>query len=155
MTGSEDEPYVEDIFVGYRYFETFGVGVRYPFGYGLSYTDFEYSNTTYSEANGKITVSVDVKNTGSRAGKEAVQCYYSAPQIRENGAKLTRPILVVDLNEEHPIKMVEIVPARATSFRKPSQFILQMKSISRINYCCSIQKQAEICQKLQSLLFLN
>ena len=88
LTGSIDEPYVEDIFVGYRYFETFGVDVRYPFGYGLSYTDFEYSNTTYSEANGKITVTVDVKNTGSRAGKEAVQCYYSAPQIGENGAKL-------------------------------------------------------------------
>lgn len=75
--------YTEDIFVGYRYFETIpGMKERvvYPFGYGLSYTDFEISNIIAAEIGKKILVSVDVKNVGEYAGKEVVQVYYSAPQ---------------------------------------------------------------------------
>ena len=76
----------EDIFVGYRYFETFAKDdVKYPFGYGMSYTDFMFGTPTYSLENGKINVSVGVTNTGSAAGKEVVQLYYSAPQKNESG----------------------------------------------------------------------
>ena len=71
--------YKEDIYVGYRYFETFNKdAVLYPFGYGLSYTNFEISATA-SEENGKITVNATVKNTGNVAGKEVVQAYFGAP----------------------------------------------------------------------------
>ena len=71
--------YKEDIFVGYRYFETFARDkVLYPFGFGLSYTTFDISSTAREE-NGKITVSATVKNTGSVSGKEVVQVYFGAP----------------------------------------------------------------------------
>lgn len=75
--------YSDDIFVGYRYFETIPGAkdyVRYPFGYGLSYTSFELSGRFCCESEGKIVAVVNVKNTGSVAGKETVQLYYSAPQ---------------------------------------------------------------------------
>ncbi len=70
----------EDIYVGYRYFDTFGKEVSYPFGFGLSYTTFEYSKPAVTIKGEEIEVSVSVKNTGSRAGKEAVQVYVTAPK---------------------------------------------------------------------------
>jgi beta-glucosidase len=70
--------YEEDLYVGYRYFDTFGKEVSYPFGYGLSYTGFEYAAA--AEANNPYTVNVTVTNTGNVAGKEVVQLYLSAPE---------------------------------------------------------------------------
>ncbi|MBR0269274.1 MAG: glycoside hydrolase family 3 protein, partial [Prevotella sp.] len=69
----------EDIYVGYRYFDTFGKDVSYPFGYGMSYTTFEYSKPSVKVSGDNITVSVTVKNTGSVSGKEIAQVYVSAP----------------------------------------------------------------------------
>jgi len=71
--------YAEDIYVGYRYFDTFDKEVSYPFGYGLSYTEFEYANPVIEEKNGIYTASIEVRNTGRRPGKEAVQLYVAAP----------------------------------------------------------------------------
>ena len=71
--------YEEDIYVGYRYFDTFGKEVSYPFGYGLSYAAFDYGNAAVTAEDGVYTVSVEVKNTGRAAGKEVVQLYVSAP----------------------------------------------------------------------------
>lgn len=73
--------YEEGIYVGYRYYNTFGVKPSYEFGYGLSYSQFEYSNLKLSSKafNNKITITVDVKNGGSKAGKEIVQLYLSSP----------------------------------------------------------------------------
>ena len=74
--------YTEDIYVGYRYFETIPGAdrkVNYPFGYGLSYTSFEWSAASTSEDKGIITVDVNVTNMGSRAGKEVMELYVSAP----------------------------------------------------------------------------
>ena len=70
----------EDIYVGYRYFDSFKKDVSYPFGYGLSYTTFEYDKPAVSIKGEEITVSVNVRNSGKVAGKEAVQVYVSAPQ---------------------------------------------------------------------------
>ena len=74
--------YSEDIYVGYRYFETIP-GMRaktvYPFGYGLSYTDFRIETLSAGESEGRIMIRVRVANTGSRSGKETVQVYYGAP----------------------------------------------------------------------------
>ncbi len=75
--------YSDDIYVGYRYFETIPEAknyVRYPFGFGLSYTDFEISGRVCCESDGKIIAVATVKNIGSVAGKEVIQLYYSAPQ---------------------------------------------------------------------------
>ena len=75
--------YNEDIYVGYRYFETIpgaAEKVNYPFGFGLSYTSFETEVLGAEEKDGKIVVKASVTNTGKRAGKEVVQLYYGAPQ---------------------------------------------------------------------------
>lgn len=82
--------YEEGIYVGYRYFETFGVKPSYEFGYGLSYTTFEYNNIKVGPAQfkDKVTVTVDVKNTGKVAGREVVQLYLGAPAV-----KLDKPVV--------------------------------------------------------------
>lgn len=79
--------YEEDIYVGYRYFDSFGKQVSYPFGYGLSYTAFEYANPSVKLDDGLFTITVEVKNTGKFAGKEVVQLYAAAP----NSAKMNKP----------------------------------------------------------------
>ena len=71
--------YTEDIWVGYRYYETEGMDVSYPFGYGLSYTTFDYSKPVVKAGADVFTASVTVTNTGSVAGKEVVELYVSAP----------------------------------------------------------------------------
>ena len=75
--------YSDDIYVGYRYFETIPGAkdfVRYPFGFGLSYTSFSLSEILCFSHNNKINVAVNVTNTGKAKGKEVVQVYYSAPK---------------------------------------------------------------------------
>lgn len=73
--------YQEDIYVGYRYFETFAKDkVLYPFGFGLSYTDFDVQMTAFSMEEEQICAEVKVRNTGTYAGKEVVQLYVEAPQ---------------------------------------------------------------------------
>ena len=76
-----EDVYTDGIYVGYRYYETFGVKPSYEFGYGLSYTTFEYSNLKLSATRFRniMTVNVDIKNTGNVAGKEVVELYLSAP----------------------------------------------------------------------------
>ena len=73
----------EDIYVGYRFFDTFNREVAYPFGFGLSYTTFEFAKPIV-KAKGKdaVEVSITVKNTGSVAGKEVAQVYVQAPKGR-------------------------------------------------------------------------
>ena len=73
--------YKEGIWVGYRYFSTADKAVSYPFGYGLSYTKFEYSKPVVKVAkDGTVSASITVKNVGAVAGKEAVQLYVEAPE---------------------------------------------------------------------------
>lgn len=102
-TGPQDV-YCEDIYVGYRYFETFAKDkVKYPFGFGLSYTDFEISDVELDYTAEEAYVTAKVTNTGAVAGKEVVQIYVSPAQ-----GKLGRP-------------MKELVGFAKTEVLKPGQ----------------------------------
>ncbi|TWT25341.1 glycoside hydrolase family 3 C-terminal domain-containing protein [Planomicrobium sp. CPCC 101110] len=96
--------YKEGIFVGYRYYDTKERPPLFPFGYGLSYTEFEYSNLTVSDEAIKdaenVTVHVTIKNTGDRAGKEIVQLYVS-----DLASSIRRP-----LKELRDFEKVELQP---------------------------------------------
>lgn len=105
--------YAEDVYMGYRYYETahdikaagFTYGkldgkggyeqpgaVTYPFGYGLSYTTFEQKITSFDTSNGKISITVEVANKGTMAGKEVVQVYYNPPYTDfDKGLKIEKP----------------------------------------------------------------
>jgi beta-glucosidase len=88
--GSKSVEYRESVFVGYRYYNSVDKPVAYPFGYGLSYTGFEYSNLTLSrgefKAGEELGLSVTVKNTGNRGGSEVVQIY-----VALENSKIFRP----------------------------------------------------------------
>lgn len=77
---TQQEVYKESVYVGYRYYLTAGKRVRYPFGYGLSYTSFGWDHMTLSKMDDAVTVTCDVTNTGSRSGAEVVQLYVRAPK---------------------------------------------------------------------------
>jgi beta-glucosidase len=99
LSGSKEKPqdkqvknvdytkYEEGVYVGYRYFDTRNIDVSYPFGYGLSYTSFEYSRMDVNVANDTISIKVKVKNTGDTAGKEVVEIYVSKPDT-----EIDRPV---------------------------------------------------------------
>ena len=79
--------YEEDIWVGYRYFTSANVPVSYPFGYGMAYTQFSYTNPRMKKKSGKWQAEITVTNTGEKPGKEIVQLYVSSPQ-----ASMVKPV---------------------------------------------------------------
>jgi beta-glucosidase len=104
--------YAEGMFVGYRHYETIGLAVRYPFGFGLSYTSFGYSELRVR----RDQVSVTVTNTGSRAGKEVVQLYVSAPGSAGTPARELRGFSKVALEPGESTVVTMTLGARAFSF---------------------------------------
>ena len=110
--GKKTTHYKESIYVGYRYYEKAGAAVRFPFGYGLSYTSFAYSGLKISGR----TVTADITNTGRAAGAEVVQLYIAAPQ-----AGLHRP-----RKELKGFARVELAPGET----KPVQFQLDDRSFA-------------------------
>lgn len=118
--------YKDGIYVGYRYFEKFKVPVQYEFGYGLSYTKFEYSNlninnTTFKD---KITVSIEVTNTGTVAGKEVVEFYIGAPT-----ATLDKPIK-------------ELKAFTKTDLLQPGKKVKLSFTINKIDLCSFNESQS-------------
>lgn len=91
-TNVDEVVYNEGVFVGYRYYDQKKMDVLFPFGYGLSYTDFAYSNLKLDKDSMKDTdtlkVSVDVTNTGKKAGKEVVQLY-----VKPHKSEVARPVM--------------------------------------------------------------
>ena len=89
--GEKRVKYAEGIFLGYRHYDRAGVKPLFPFGFGLSYTSFQYSNLTVTPGSGNlhepVTVSLDVKNTGHRAGAEIVELY-----VGDQHASVPRPV---------------------------------------------------------------
>ncbi len=108
FTKSPYELYKESIFIGYRYFNTLNKNVLLPFGYGLSYTKFNYSNLKIRKIENDINVTFNIKNIGNRKGKEVSEIY-----IGKNDSKIIRPKLELkgfkkielDINEEKDISI--------------------------------------------------
>ena len=116
----QKEFYEEGIYVGYRYFDTFGIPVRYGFGYGLSYTTFSMNDCTVERAkNNVVKISICVKNTGDMAGKEVVQVYVSLPggRLEKEAHRLTAyaKTELLQPGEEQTV-ILEIPAARLTSY---------------------------------------
>ena len=80
IPGVDFSNHEEDIYVGYRYFDTFKKNVAYPFGFGMSYTTFEMGKPSVKAKGNNIEVSVTIKNTGKVAGKQVAQVYVTAPK---------------------------------------------------------------------------
>lgn len=89
MGNSKEQDYVEDIYVGYRYFDTFGVKPAYPFGFGLSYTRFDMYDFKAQVNGNTVTLCGKVKNVGKASGKETVQVYVTMP-YGKGGAETKR-----------------------------------------------------------------
>ena len=96
--------YREGVFVGYRYYDKKNMDVLFPFGYGLSYTTFAYSNLTVKQENGEVIATVNVQNTGALDGDEVVQLYMSLP-----GSLRVRPIHALKAFKRVHIKAGETV----------------------------------------------
>jgi beta-glucosidase len=135
--------YAEGMLVGYRYYDTKAIAPLFPFGYGLSYSKFEYRNLSVSapDANGEVSVNVVVKNTGTRAAAEVVQAY-----VHPIGARLPRPEqelkgfvkVAIPPGEERPVQIG--LGARAFSIydvekhdwsREPGQYEVRVGGSSR------------------------
>ena len=114
------EVYEEGIYIGYRYFDTFQVPVRYGFGYGLSYTEFEIKDTCLVKtAEGGLRVSATVQNTGAVSGKEVVQIYVSLPggRLEKEARRLVAYRKTSELKPGQQENLVLEVPAeRLTSY---------------------------------------
>lgn len=117
--GQSDIEYSEGVFIGYRYHETKGAEALLPFGYGLSYTTFDYENISISDdkmqPNGKLTVAVTVKNTGAKPGAEVVQLY-----LHDSEASVERPV-----RELKGFKKVFLEPGE----KKTVEMIIQEKDL--------------------------
>ncbi|MBO4901851.1 MAG: glycoside hydrolase family 3 protein [Lachnospiraceae bacterium] len=106
-----DTYYKEGIYVGYRYFDSMFVKPDFPFGFGLSYTDFTLSDATATVDGSKITVTVNVANTGHHAGREVVQAYLSAPR-----GKLDKPYQELCAFVKTPVLSAGAMRATSLSF---------------------------------------
>ena len=118
----DNTAYSEGLFVGYRWYTTRNVPVRYPFGHGLTYTDFSYSDLCLSaerfQVDDTLTVSVTVKNIGDRVGKALVQLYVGAPLG-------TLPVRV-PVQELRDFQKIELVPGESQKV----EFILNKRSFA-------------------------
>ncbi len=117
-----DVYYAEDIYVGYRYYDKKKMAVRFPFGFGLSYTTFDYSDLqvdTVEDRNALVRVSLKVKNTGAVAGKEVVQLYVG--DVSDKAGRADRPV--------RELKGFEKVSLEAGE-EKTVEFLLDERSFS-------------------------
>lgn len=124
-----EDDYKEGIYVGYRYFDTFNQTVEFPFGYGLSYTDFSYETAEVSVKKNMVDVKISVRNIGEYKGKAVVQIYASCPKGRLEKEK-KRLIAFAKTKELGPgEKEILIVPFQlkdmASFDEKKGEFVLE------------------------------
>ena len=163
----DEEYYREGIYVGYRYFDTFHVAPRYPFGYGLSYTEFEMHLAGMRLERTTVEISVDVKNKGEvYSGKEVVQIYVSCPdgELKKEAQRLTSFAKTKNLKpgeEERTVLQFDL--RDLTSYREkdaatvlePGEYVVRVGNSSRNTRVCGIlrlsseiitEKHSHICK---------
>lgn len=153
---TKEVPYNEGIYVGYRYFDTFNVEPRYPFGYGLSYTEFKTEIVDVLVDHQVVVITVKVSNVGSFSGREIVQCYLSAPQVKLEKAyqdlcayvktdvlepnESCERVLVFDLTE-----MASYDESRASFVLEEGKYYVRVGNSSRnTTIACAINLSKEI-----------
>ena len=153
----------EDIYVGYRYFDTFNKEVAYPFGYGLSYTTFAYSKPTVKVSGDNVTVSVTVKNTGKVAGKEVAQVYVTAPkgQIEKPAQELKafaktrelKPGESETLTMQIPVRMLASFDEAGSQWlAEAGQYTFRIGASSRDIRCTATARVGQYTEKVSNAL---
>ncbi|RZK56404.1 MAG: beta-glucosidase, partial [Hymenobacter sp.] len=146
FTGQDSEnTYQEGIYVGYRYYDTFGVQPAYEFGYGLSYSTFGYGPLKLSAVSpaGQLTATLTVTNTGAVAGREVAQLYLSAPAgnlakpVRELKGFAKTALLAPGQSQTltfplHPADLASYDPAASAWVAAPGTYTVQVGASSRL-----------------------
>ncbi len=147
------QEYNEGIYVGYRYFDTFGVKPRYAFGYGLSYTSFDIQFTSVDVETGAVTVKAAVTNTGRVAGREVAQLYATVPF--GSGAEKQRLVAFAKTKELTPGETQELTltvslkdlscydEAKAAWVLRSGEYVLRLGNSSNCNNAVAVLKLAE------------
>ncbi|MGN1267689.1 MAG: glycoside hydrolase family 3 protein [Dorea sp.] len=154
----ENEDYLEDIFVGYRYYDTFNKDIRYPFGYGKSYTDFEIYYNSICKDHENIQITATVKNIGNTySGKEIVQVYVSCPQgklkkeyqrlVAFAKTKLLAPGEEEVLTLSFPLSYITSYDDKNASYiLEKGSYILRIGNSSKATYPCALLNiSEEVC----------
>lgn len=148
-----NQEYNEGIYVGYRYFDTFGVKPRYAFGYGLSYTTFDTQFVSVDARSGAVTMKAAVTNTGSVAGREVVQLYASVPF--GDSAEKQRLVAFAKTKELAPGETQEVAlnvslrdlscydEAKAAWVLRGGEYILRLGNASNNNTAVTVLALAE------------
>ena len=153
----------EDIYVGYRYFDTFQKEVSYPFGYGLSYTTFQYSQPKVKVNGDFVAVTVTVKNTGSVSGKEVAQVYVTAPkgQIEKPAQELkafakTRELQPGEsqvLTMQIPVRMLASFDEQGSQWlTEAGDYLFKIGASSRDIRCTATAKVGQYTEKTSNAL---
>jgi len=170
MNGNlDDEYYEEGIYVGYRYFDSFGVAPAYPFGYGLSYTSFSLETQEIKADAKQVSLNVKVTNTGdSYSGKEVVQVYYSAPKgtlekpYQELAAyaktKKLAPGESQDLEISYPLeRMASYDEEKAAWILEAGEYFVRVGTSSRNTHIAAavVLDKAHVTEKLSNRFALD
>lgn len=136
--------YDEDIYVGYRYFDSFGKPVAYPFGYGLSYTTFDYSDMKVKKEGGNYSVAVTVENTGKRPGRNVVELFVAAPDSRrlnkpEKELRAFAKTRLLAPGERQTVEMT-VTAADLASFNEKKSAWVTDAGVYRFLVCSSAEK---------------
>ena len=153
----------EDIYVGYRFFDTFNKEVAYPFGNGLSYTTFEFSKPAVKVNGDVVAVSVTVKNTGSVAGKEVAQVYVTAPkgQIEKPAQELKafaktrelKPGESQTLTMQIPVRMLASFDEAGSQWlTEGGDYLFKIGASSRDIRCTATAKVGQYTEKVSNAL---
>ena len=153
----------EDIYVGYRYFDTFQKEVSYPFGFGLSYTTFQYVQPKVKVNGDVVAVTVTVKNTGSVSGKEVAQVYVTAPKgsIEKPAQELkafakTRELQPGEsqvLTMQIPVRMLASFDEQGSQWlTEAGEYLFKIGASSRDIRCTATAKVGEYTEKTSNAL---